>query len=633
MYNVVKTMIKKTDVKESGPIELNIVARRDYWRGFQHESTYIKTPTVSEKQRMLQYPLINSSVRMIAQPLLSADPKIITKNDTQMKFLKHWFTHDYRKIATNLLTKGIGWGFSVGEKVYKPVVIDGKTYLMLTSIITPAPNNTTFIYGDPLEIVGFEYESQRISKEKTALYIYQGDEICRPYGVSLCDDVYWAWLLLMEDWSRWGIWKDFKAIPPFILEYPEERIAGSDGVVVDVNEVRAKEKLKSLRNLSGITIPKKKNEETQAWETLWNLKEIDISDKTVPFLDSINKLESLIFIGAMIPRDIIEQAVKVGSYARLKEQADYFFVILQSRLEDWEEYLRRWIIDPMLQANFGKVEATVDLDLGDDLMDWYLDIIKIGIETGLATVDFDEIIDRVGAPRIVGEPESKIETTTNIINIDTVTLEKLKKEKLTGKELKEAKIKIAEQWRKLTNRKLLPLQRKTYDTIEKELMKIQGRMGLRIVSLFKGKWTPNDLARACQIPRNIFSILQPLIEAYHLGADAVYTKTKESPAEKMSSDATKELRLLALKFAGISGNAGIGGQPEMLEDRIFYACMSVARQEEVLNAFNLAFTNYIEVTLPDNVSNELKIATNIGVKYAVKDLLMRKMEKQKKGVS
>ncbi|MBA7484606.1 hypothetical protein ES707_20136 [subsurface metagenome] len=617
-------------VKEAGSIELNIVSRREYWRGFQEEATYIKTPTVSEKQRMLQYPLIRSSVRMIAQPLLSAEPKIIAKSDSQQKkLLRHWFIHYYRKIATNLLNKGIGWGFCAGEKVYKPVIIDGKTYLMLVSVITPPPNNIRFVYGDPLEISGFEYNAQIIEKDKTALYIYQGDEICRPYGVSLCDDVYWAWIQLMEDWSRWSIWKDFKAIPPFILEYPEERVAGADGTTVDINEARAEAKLKSLRNLSGITIPKKKDSETQTWETLWSLKEIEISDKTVAFLDSINKLESLIFIGAMIPRDIIEQAVKVGSYARLKEQADYFFMILQSRLEDWEEYLRRWIIDPMLQANFGKVEATIDLDLGDDLRDWYLDMIKIGVETGYTSIDFDEILDRVGVPHIVGEPEPKIETTAN--HSDVIVLEKLKKEKLTGKELREEKIKIAGQWRKIINRKLLPLQKKTYDAIEKELTKLQGRMGLGIVSLIKKEWTPNDLASKCQIPRNIFSILKPLIEAYHIGANAVYAKTKESPAEKISKSAMKEIRLLALKFLGISGRAGIGGQPELLEDRIFYACMSVAREEEMLNAFSQAFTNYVEVTLSDNVANELKIATNIGVKYAVKDLLIRQLEKQKKG--
>lgn len=633
MYNGVNM----ADIIEPGSLEAHVVSHGEGWAGFESDTLYAHMPTLSEKQRMLQYPLIRSAVRMIVLPLLSADNKTDTQNKAQDNLLKHWFRTCYRQVATTLLTKGVSWGFSAGEKIYSPVDIDGKKYLLVTGIIAPESSNIKINYtkDTPLEVEGFNYGMYHVARERMAYYIYQGDEICRPYGVSICDDVYWAWKQLMQDWSRWGIYKDFKAIPPFKLEYPEKPVAQANGSIIDANDTIAQNKLKDLRNLSGIALPRRYNRDTRQWESIWQLTEIEIAEKTTAFIDSINKLETMIFIGSLIPKRIIEQDMSVGAYAMLREQADFFYVILKARLEEWEEYMRRWIINPMLQLNFGKVDANVNLDFGDELFAWYLDTLKQAIAGGLVTPNWKEIFNRVGAP--IEEEETDVSPRGDEPEIESEHATQFASKKLpTRAQIQKQKNQIALDWLKRINPGLQRLKVATYNEIVDGLKQVQGKVGLRVVALYRNgidKVKTTDLAGAVQIPRNIFNImLQRLREAYELGYTTVYEKKgEELPEIRIKPVASTRLHYLADKFTGLGGRHVIGGQPEMLEERLFYACQSATKHEDVLNLFNQAFNNYIDVTLPDNVLNELNIATQYGVKDAVRELAIIQAKKLKEG--
>lgn len=621
-------MAEKIDKKET-KLEAHIVNRTD-WQGFREETVYVKQPTLRERTQMLQYPAIRAVVKMITYTILAVEPKIISDDEQQKTFLNEWFKRYFRRIATVLLLKGMSWGFCAGEKIIRSAKINNKMYWFVEGIIAPEPYNTTLIYSKDtsLQVDGFTWSGYRIPREDMALYIFQGDEINRPYGVSIPHDVYWAWIQLMDDWTKWAIYKDFKAIPPVILEYPEEMTDDGKGGQYDVNEALANAKLKEVRNMLGITIPKRWNENKQEWEKLWDIREMEISEKTTAFIDSINKLESLIFIASLVPKRLLEQDMKAGAYALVKEQADFFYVILQSRIEEFEEYLRRWIIDPMLQQNFANVNVDFNLELSDELKTWYLDIIKEGLKLGFVNVDFDEILQRAGIPHKEGPPEPKVETG-EIEGAKKLTLQ----ERQSRKQLIAEKKKIAQEWADATNPKLLSLKNTMYKDLRGSLTQLQGKMGLRIVNLFKRKkWNQNELAKAVQVPRSIFAnTINYLTEAYHIGAKAVVTKARKvdrstKDIEKPTQQAQKKLNLLTTKFNGMDL---IGGQPELLEDRLFYAVMNVAHPDEVLNQFNQTFNNYLDLTLPNNVLNELNISSQLGVYDAVKQLEIRELQKKK----
>lgn len=622
-------MNDKTKNKQApGDLQVRIISRKDFWQGFTEETIYTRKPSIKQTQQMLQYPAIRSAIRIVYMPLLAAQPQITAEDEVTKNILEYWFSRYYRKIATLMFWKAMGWGKVACEKVLKPVEINGRTYHMPQGIIAPPSYAIRLLYGDPLEITGFEYEGIKVDKESMALYIYQGDEICVPNGISLCEDVFWAWQQLMEDWSRWAIFKDFKAVPPFILRYPEALTTADDGTVYDKNAQVAADKLKNMRTISGISLPRKYIEAEDKMIDLWDLKEIALSERTTAFIESINKGESLVFIGAIAPKRMIEQDIQVGAYSMVESQKDFFYVIEETRLEEWEEYLRRWIIDPMLIMNTGKVNGTVNLDFGDDLIPWFLEVLKVAVAGGQTSLDFDEMADRAGAPRIKGTPEPRIETE-RFKGKTVATYQQ------TRAEQEKIKKKLAEDHKDYMNKHLLPFKELMYQEISKELRKVQGKMGIRLAKMEEDKEiTRLSLAAAVQIPRTIFSNTLPFfIKAWHVGADPLFKKVKQKTMDRPNFAGMNYLRLLAMKFEGIGGVQGIGGQPELLEERLFYSCMHayMNQNENVVDAFNVAFNNYIEVTLPTNILNELNICAQSGVMNAVQELKMRDLQRLKEG--
>lgn len=612
-----------------GELEAHVVSHRDYWSGFDDDAIYTRQLYASDVHKMLRYPAVRTAIKMVYLPILAATPKITANNERTKNILEHWFKRYYRKIATMMMWQAIGWGFSVGEKVMRPVQIDGKTYLLPKGIITPQPFKTHYTYSDETaEIVGFQFGDVKIEKERTALYIYQGDEICKPKGTSLCYDVYWAWVQLMEDWSRWSIYKDFKAIPPFILKYPAEKVT-EGGSTYDKNRVIAEEKLKNLRTGYGITIPRYWDKESGTLLDLWLLEEIKVTEKTTAFVDSINKLESLIFIGAVVPKKVIEQDMKVGSFALVKEQAEFFYTVEEARMREWNEYLTRWIIDPMLEYNTGKIEGGIELWWGDEMIPFFLELIKQGAALGLANIDWNAIAKETGVPML--EPTKQEPVTTEPViehgHFKGKTVETYQTTKTRAEE-KRKRQKIAEKWVKEIDKEVQRIEVVVYNNLETELRKQQGKVGLRIEKLYNQGAIPKDvdIQKAVQIPRSTYTGIMPyLLLCWTAGMKPVMAKAKHKPMEKPTKWGTNELRKLAVEWQGTDR---ISGEGELLERKLYTNLMEISDPKQAFTQTVNIFSKYIEDQLPHKLIDLLHSATQVGTWDAIKEGNRRHLKEQ-----
>ncbi len=398
---------------EEKNILIEVLKSYPNWAGFTDLSLPVyKKPTIYEKKLALCYPAVRSAIKLLYLPLLAAKVSIEGQNEQQNNFLRIWFHKFFRKITQQLIKKGITWGFTAGEKIYSPIEIEGKTFLMVKSCILPEPYAITLKFKqEPFEIEGFEWNKYFVSRDKMIYYVREGDEISMPYGISILDDMWWAIEMLLKDWTLFQIYKKFKAIPFMKIFYiPDVRIDAT-GNRLDEGLEKAKQIIENLKEASGVALPKYETADGK-WETGWEIEEVKMTEKTEAFLESIQKLESLLFLAALIPKRIIEQDMQVGTYALVKEQSDFYVEFtLQSMLEEFEEYLRNWLIFPMLQVNFGSIEVDFNLNFGDRVLELYMNIARDLIKQGFMSVDTNKIAQMLGIPIPKQEVEQReIET-------------------------------------------------------------------------------------------------------------------------------------------------------------------------------------------------------------------------------
>jgi hypothetical protein len=600
-----------------------IVAQRDSWQGFGDDaSVQLWKPNESQKQIMLRYPAIRAAIRMTYLPMLAARPVISGGDENQKKLLDQFFRRSYHRIARQLLWRGIGAGYAMGEKLYGPMEIDGKTQWMVNSAIIPPPQDCRFTYAEDMTIKGFIYQGAEIPIEKIVYYIYQGDEVAQPKGVSICEDVFFGWKMLMEDWSRYSVWKDLKAVPALKMYYPEKETRDSGNTVEDPNANLALEKAKEMRNLAVVTLPKSLNAVSGDYVITWDIEEIKNEERNPGFIEAINKDESLIFMGALVPKRIIEQDIKTGALAMVETQKDFFFEVVRAKMHEFEEYLKKTATDPLLMVNYGKVNASFDLDFGDEKMTWYLDTIKEAVKSGMVGLDWEEILTRFNIPHVIGqtEPEIKAEKKT----FKGMDFE-------TNRDVKARLDKIAEKWTSQINKNLDPIKEKYYVQVRKDLEEQRGIIGLRIHNLYKsGTPAVEDLATAVQLPSRIFeNAWRFLVLAWESGMIQGMDQMNAFAMKQPSKDAENDLYSLDLGWEGFyKGHNEIAGEGEELERRLFFALRNCQTVDEALREFTLAFDKYAEEVLPDRMVFMLHQANQIGLKDSLRELRRRKFEKQ-----
>lgn len=613
-----------------------------WWKGFSERDSS-RDPTIHEKQQMIRYPHISSIIQLSLLPLLSA--KITFKGDeTQKDFIELWLKRYYRRLARMICSKSYTWGYCVGERVFGPVKMNKKPYWMLKGLIMPRPYDCRLTFKeDPIEIDGFIYANDKVKRftknteqkiPGMIYYSFRGDEISLPYGDSLLNDMFWAWQLVMKEWTSAAVYDRLHA-PIWALYYiPEYKGEGENKT--DVAQADAIKKLKDTKNTAGMVLPKVKNEKNE-WVKGYEFEEVTAQDREPKFMERIKTLNTMMYIGSLMPERLVEQFKAQGSEAMVKVQRGFYEEnVIGTRLEEHQEYMRLWIFDPMLELNFGKVDLEIDMKLQDKTIEFFIEILKGTIQQGyIPNLDLNKMAQQVGLPVNPTHPTPEIikEERRFYPGIEFQTKSKIP----TKKQIREKANEIAKPWVNKLNNKLNPLKTKCYNEIADNLTKIQGKIGLEIMKKKNNEISVSDLASLVQIPRNIFTIIENYLnQAFMVGMAPVMKEGKEPLPDDIPLDAKRELSFIKKKFEGISGKYTIGGQPERLEERLFYAIYSAKPihgdlATARLKAFNDAFDNYVKLTLVDNVGNELNIAMNMGILYASKELQRRDLEKKKAG--
>jgi len=418
--------------------------------------------------------------------------------------------------------------------------------------------------------------------------------------------------------------------PVWIVEFPTRYTADDTDKKVELNKTVAEQLLKNAKNMGGIYIPKFVNAEGKVEEG-WKFYEAVADDREISFMDSIKIMNTSLYIAALMPERLTEQFKQTGSEAMVRVQRGFYEAnVVETRLKETAEYLRTWIIDPMLKVNFGKIDCEVSLTVGDKTIDFLGQVLLEMIKQGAMDrfdLDTKDIAERIGLKTNPLRPEPTIEKEERT-QIAGMEFQRTRKQQ--SKVIK----KIEKEWVEYINKHLKPLKEKCYNEIVANLRQTQGTMGLKVMAVKDDIIKADKLAKLVQMPRSDFEpIGNYLYDAFYIGFSKVIKDSKEKVAipDKLPIEAKRELDLLIQKFKGIGGKNVIGGQPELLEERLFYAIMSAAQKSERISAFNTAFNNYIEVTLPDNTANEINIAQNKGLLYGKDFLVKWDMQKKKIG--
>lgn len=609
-----------------------VVGSDEFWQGFRDKELPSYKITTQEKLQFLQYPSLRAVIRVLAYPILSARLDF-SGDEKQVAFLKDWFSRYYRNISKVILNRAFSWGMGCGEKVYDTTEINGKNALVVKGIIAPEPYNIHLLFeSERFRLKGFMYSQTTVEREKMAYFPYQGDEVSNPYGTSVVDDVAWAMDMLFKDWVKWAVYKKFKAINFLKVKYPVEEMR-SDGQTIDKNQAKALDVIKKAPDMGGITIPMIKSTDGNQYISAWDAEEISFAGKTSDFIDSITKEESLLFVGALVPRKLLEQEMVVGSYGMLVAEADYFVqYVLNAILEDYEEHLRGWVVNPMLGDNFGSVRAGFNLKIGDEKLRLFVEIIKAGIQTGACFPDYDEMMDSSGMPRKQDVAETQVETHRHHGQVTQYQSPR--------RQIRRAIANEAEKWVKELNPKLVAIKEAVYGDYKQALTKEMGKVALRISKIFESNMIKAvDLRRVVQIPRTIYSGTLPfLIQAWNAGMKAVIDKANEV-AEKQSRD--KEaylekpnlvgLRKVQVGWEGAGAPYEIAGEGESLEKKIFTAILGINDRLEALKVFDGIFQTYIKKTVPQRIGDMINSAAQRGVLDAIDELNIRRFQKLSEG--
>jgi hypothetical protein len=620
-----------------------------WWSGF-NEQDHSRLPTAAEKRQMLRYPIISGIIQLIVLPLLS--PKIsIEGNEKQKTYVEYWFKRYYRRIMALMAEKAVGWGYSVGERIIAGEQVDGSMLWVNRSAIIPSPNDCHLKYStENAGITGFEfnnYEVMRYAENGSddnipgmIYYAFRGEEISRPQGWPVVNDLFWAWQLVMKEWTSWVVYKRLK-MPVWAMDYIPELV--KDGTSqTDNARTAALQNLDDLKNAAGMALPKVKDKDGN-WVKGWELEGVDIQDREPGFHESIKMINSLMYIAALMPERLMEQFKDTGSQGMVSVQKDFYTSnILAPRIAELKEFVSEWFVYPMLRMNFGKVDIELEMTALDAMAELYVEIVRTAVQGGSITgiIDWKQLAEKIGLPVSDNDIEPVIEQPIPKVQGKGFTPKEKEEEQKFEMTRREQKAKVAahaEKWVRDMDRNIRALKEKVYTGLEKELRSEQGRIGLAVAKLYDNpNPKPEDIAKTVQIPRRVFNNIWPFsLQAWEIGMNPWIEEAKKKfPTPYMTAPSKpieKELWSLTIEIEGFErGNVQVAGEGELLERRLFTALRYGAdSKESALQIVNENFNKYIEEILPNRLINIFHAATVLGSKDALAYLQQRDLERKR----
>jgi SPP1 gp7 family putative phage head morphogenesis protein len=247
--------------------------------------------------------------------------------------------------ALNLISTGRDYGFSMTEKVYSDVTIDGETYVGINMLLARAPDTFEFYVNDYGILERVEQlvpgRRTRINMSRMIHYVHS-PEFDRFYGRSDLREAYRAWFIKQRIQEFWLQYLERMAGGFFVLKPKED---GSTVVPGSATEQSIEEMLKNLHSTAGIKLP------SGYEETVYYPTSTDAYEKAVVHHD-LAIAKSL-----LVPNLLgISHAGQTGAFAQSQTQLEAFFWTLNADSERLAAVVNEQLVKDLGDQNFGDGE-------------------------------------------------------------------------------------------------------------------------------------------------------------------------------------------------------------------------------------------------------------------------------------
>lgn len=327
----------------------------------------------------------------------------------------------------------LDYGWQSFEKVWEPVKFGGRTLYGYRKLKMLLPEITTILEDDSNgSFAGLQQKDVALDVAESFVFSYDS-EAGNPYGRSRHENIReWAWhpwTQLAEKRAQYAT-KVAGVIP--IMRYPIGEAKDETGALKSNFDI-AQAVLKHLGQGHGIAMP----QELATWAEDLLAKGIDptqLAAWTISFLetsgshgDEITSMmrhgESLLARGWLVPERAITEG-QMGTKAEAESQGELGVVIAGLVLDDIIRDANKYIVNPLLEVNFGE-EAQDAVKIEPGKLDTGMKAFTRGLATAvlgnpsnvdlfMRWIDVDAFIDQAGLPKA----EETIDTTDDLPNRD-----------------------------------------------------------------------------------------------------------------------------------------------------------------------------------------------------------------------
>jgi SPP1 gp7 family putative phage head morphogenesis protein len=246
--------------------------------------------------------------------------------------------------ALNLIATGRDYGFSITEKVYSEVTIEGAAYVGVNMLLARAPDTFEFYvddYGILKRVEQLVPGRRTVIDMNRMIHYVHSPEFDRFYGRSDLREAYRAWFIKQRIQEFWLQYLERMAGGFFVLK-PKEEGSSTPG---SATEQSIENMLKNLHSTAGIRLP------SGYEETVYYPTSTDAYEKAVIHHDlAIAK-------ALLVPNLLgITHAGQTGAFAQSQTQLEAFFWTLNADSSRLEACVNEQLVKDLGDQNFGDGE-------------------------------------------------------------------------------------------------------------------------------------------------------------------------------------------------------------------------------------------------------------------------------------
>jgi len=326
-------------------------------------------PTYAQLLEMIYDPIVSFAYRMLTLPVKQSKISVTGETQAQVEFVKQYLINSgVLGDTVSKLLWGVGFGFAGLELRWLKKELGKEQAILPRDPVLLSWSDTIILeqstkgkdYGS---FAGFKVTNPNggevfldVNKHKAALLTW-GGEISDRYGTAQLAVAYEAWrrrqLMLYGDFA---VWMSRRANPSLIVEYPPGDSQTSSGSKINNVEL-AKRMAKNTRNGAPAVIPSLKDDKGAS---LWKIGELSTSDRAPLFEKGNNMLKAEIVMALLVPQRTILEG-EHGTKSEAETHGELLGLVQNAILEQVVEVINNYIVKPMLDFNFLKVDGTVRL--------------------------------------------------------------------------------------------------------------------------------------------------------------------------------------------------------------------------------------------------------------------------------